>query len=83
MANFRQHKFQVQVRDGERMVKEYEADGVAHYAQTEWQNRLKKSYPIKSASREFNYCLENMGRSCDIRLINTESGKVLDSHTAA
>ena len=83
MTNFRQHKFQVQVRDGERMVKEYEADGVAHYAQTEWQNRLKKSYPIKSASREFNYCLENMGRSCDIRLINTESGKVLDSHTAA
>ena len=83
MTNFREYRFQVQFRWGERMIAEYKAEGIALYADGEWQNRLKKSYPIKSASKEFNYCLDNMGRSCDLRLIDTKSGRVLDSHTAA
>ena len=83
MTNFREHRFQVQFRFGERMIAEYKAEGISDPADGEWKNRLKKSYPIKSASKEFNYCLDNMGRSCDIRLIDTKSGRTLDFHTAS
>ena len=83
MTNFREHRFQVQYRWGEQMIAEYKAEGISHCEGLEWQDRLKKSYPMKSASKEFNYCLNNLGRSCDLRLIDTKSGRVLDSHTAA
>ena len=82
MANFREYRYQVQFRFGERMIAEYKSAGIDYRDDAEWKNRLKKSYPMKSASKEFNYCLNNMGRACDLRLIDTKSGRVLDSHTA-
>ena len=78
--NFREHRYQVQVRDCASMVAEYEADGVPEYADTEWKNRLKKPYPMKSAHREFDYCIRTLGRSQDIRLIDAKTGRVIDTH---
>ena len=78
--NFRQYRYQVQIRDCARMIAEYAADGVPEYADTEWKNRLKKSYPMKSALREFEYCIQNLGRSQDIRIIDTKTGRVLQTH---
>ena len=78
--SFREYRYQVQVRDCARLIAEYAADGVSEYANTEWTNRLKKSYPMKSAHKEFNYCIQNLGRSQDIRIIDTKTGRVLDTH---
>ena len=76
---FREFRYQVQQRDSAKLVAEYEADGVAKYADTEWRNRLKKSYPMKSASKEFNWCLNNMACAGlrDFRLIDTKTGRVI------
>lgn len=77
---FREFRYQVQQRDSAKLVAEYEADGMAHLADTEWCNRLKKSYPMKSASKEFNWCLTNMAGAGlrDFRLIDTKTGRVID-----
>lgn len=80
--NWRQHRYQVQQRDSAKLVAEYNADGMAHFAETEWVNRLKKSYPMKSASKEFEYCLRHYGaaRLRDFRLIDTKTGRVINDH---
>ena len=81
MSNpWRQFKYQVQVRDAGRQLAEYAADGVPEYAQPEWRNRLKKSYPMKSASKELEYCITHFGRLRDVRLINTKTGNVIHLH---
>ena len=80
--NWRQFRYQVQERDSAKLVAEYEADGMGHLAETEWRNRLKKSYPMKSAAKEFEYCLRNYGaaRLRDFRLIDTKTGRVIHDH---
>jgi hypothetical protein len=80
--NWRQHRYQVQERDSEKLVAEYEADGMSHLAETEWRDRLKKSYPMKSASKEFEHCLREYGAAHlrDFRLIDTKTGRVIYSH---
>lgn len=80
--NYREYRYQVQERDSAKLVAEYDADGMSHMADTEWRNRLKKSYPMKSASKEFEYCLQNYGaaRLRDFRLIDTKTGRVIDDH---
>jgi hypothetical protein len=80
--NYRQYRFQVQQRDSAKLVAEYEADGMGHMADTEWTNRLKKSYPMKSASKEFEYCLQHFGAAHlrDFRLIDVRTGRVIDDH---
>lgn len=77
---FREFRYQVQQRDSAKLVAEYQADGMGHLADTEWRDRLKKSYPMKSASKEFNWCLSNMAKAGlrDFRLIDTKTGRVLD-----
>jgi hypothetical protein len=80
---WRQFRYQVQQRDSQAMIAEYQADGVPEYAQTEWVNRLKKSYPMKSAHRELEYCIREMGRSQDLRLIDTKTMRVIHNHTGA
>lgn len=82
MGQFQEHRYQVQQRDSAKAVAEYERDGVPQYAETEWSNRLKKSYPMKSASKEFNYCLSTMAAAGlrDYRLIDTKTGRVLDQY---
>lgn len=80
MSNYREHRYQVQIRDGAPMIREYQSDGVGHYADTNWRNRLKKSYPMKSAKTEFRYCIKHLGRSQDIRLIDTKTGRVIYTH---
>ena len=35
------------------MIAEYKAEGISHCEGLEWQDRLKKSYPMKSASKEW------------------------------
>lgn len=77
---WRQFRYQVQVRDCKRLIAEYEADGVPEYANREWRDRLKKPYPMKSASKELSYCIANLGRSQDIRLIDTKTGREVDLH---
>ena len=79
---FREYRYQVQERDSARLVAEYQADGMSYMCETEWRNRLKKPYPMRSASREFEYCLRNYGaaRLRDFRLIDTKTGRVIDTH---
>ena len=77
---FRQFRFQVQQRDNAVMQAEYEKDGVAEYAQTEWQDVLKKAYPFKTACRHFDLQVADLGRAQDVRLIDTKTGRVIDQH---
>ena len=79
---WRQFRYQVQERDSAKLVAEYEADGMGHLAETEWRNRLKKPYPMKSAANEFENCLRHYGaaRLRDFRLIDTKTGRVVHDH---
>lgn len=76
---WREYRYQVQQRDSAKLVAEYEADGVPEYAETEWSNRLKKPYPMKSAAKEYEYCVTHMAPAGlrDFRLIDTKTGRVI------
>ncbi len=77
---FRQFRFQVQERTNAVAQAQYEKDGVPEFAQTEWRNYFKKSYPWKTASAGFDRVVATLGAHVDVRLVDTRTGRVIDQH---